>query len=609
MEKKYLKKLQLAPDKPGVYRMRDKEGEIIYVGKALNLKNRLKSYFTGTPADEKTRSLVENIDDFDYIITVSEYEALVLEANLIKKHRPHYNIRLKDDKQYPFIRISNEPFPRIFVTREQVKDGSQYFGPYTDSRAVRRTLRLIEWIFPIRTCALEIPEDRVIHDRPCMNYQMGKCPAPCVGYITKQEYRQTVTQIVRFLQGKDHEVAEAIRHRMQEYSDNLEFEKAAKMRDRLQHIEKLMASQNVYFTDEKDRDVIGLYIEGERAVASVLKVLSGKLLNREIHELENTADQSEAQLMAAFLQQYYAQVIDRSGDDSKLPYRIYIQNEPEDFEVINGWLKNRLVVPQRGDNRRLMLMARENAFNYVEELKLKYLRKKNRTIFPIQELKDKLGLPQLPRKIVCFDISTIQGSETVSSMVFSENGRMKKRNYRHYTMKTVTGQDDFASMEETLIRYLAKIDEQEKPDLIVIDGGKGQLGRAWKVLQNSGVEGIEMISLAKRIEEVFRPGSSESVILPRSSSALRLLIKVRDEAHHFAITFHRKKRSMRTLVSELDSVRGVGSEKKFLLLKMFGSVENLKKASPEQLMQVPGIGEKTAQHILDSLKAGKVTSE
>ncbi len=600
MEKKYLRKLQLAPNKPGVYRMRDKDGEIIYVGKALNLKNRLKSYFTGTPADEKTKSLVENIDDFDYIITVSEYEALVLEANLIKKHRPHYNIRLKDDKQYPFIRISNEPFPRIFVTREQVRDGSQYFGPYTDARAVRRTLRLIEWIFPIRTCTREIPEKEIIYERPCMNYQMGKCPAPCVGYVKKDEYKQTVVQIVRFLQGKDHEVAENIQQEMQEYSDNLEFEKAAKMRDRLMHIEKLMASQNVYFTDGKDRDVIGLYIEGERAVISVLKVLSGKLLNREIHELENAKDQSEAQLLAAFVQQYYSQIIDRDGT---LPYRIYVQNEPEEYETLNGWLKNRLVVPQRGDNRKLMLMARENAFNYVEELKLKNLRKKHRTIFPIQELKDKLGLPQLPRKIACFDISTIQGSETVSSMVFSENGRMKKRNYRHYTMKTVDGQDDFASMEETLTRYLAKIDEQEKPDLIVIDGGKGQLGRAWSVLQKSGVEGIEMISLAKRIEEVFRPGSSESVILPRSSSALRLLIKVRDEAHRFAITFHRKKRSMRTLVSELDTIKGVGSEKKFLLLKMFGSVENLRKASVEKLQQVPGIGEKTARYILETLNS------
>ena len=422
MEKKFLKKLQLAPDKPGVYRMRDKDGEIIYVGKALNLKNRLKSYFSGTPADEKTRSLVENIDDFDYIITVSEYEALVLEANLIKKHRPHYNVRLKDDKQYPFIRISNEPFPRIFVTREQVKDGSQYFGPYTDARAVRRTLRMIEWIFPIRTCTREIPENEILYERPCMNYQMGKCPAPCVGYVTKDEYRQTVAQIVRFLQGKDHEVADSLRQNMQQHSENLEFEKAAKMRDRLAHIEKLMASQNVYFTDGKDRDVIGLYIEGERAVISVLKVLSGKLLNREIHELENAKDQAEAQLLAAFVQQYYSQVMD------KLPYRIYVQNEPEDYETLNGWLKNRLIVPQRGDNRKLMLMARENAFNYVEELKLKHLRKKHRTIFPIQELKDKLGLPELPRKIACFDISTIQGSETVSSMVFSENGRMKKRN-------------------------------------------------------------------------------------------------------------------------------------------------------------------------------------
>ncbi len=605
MENKFLKKLALIPDKPGVYRMRNADGEIIYVGKALNLKNRVKSYFTGTPADEKTRSLVENIADFDYIITVSEYEALVLEANLIKQHRPHYNIRLKDDKQYPFIRITmGEPFPRVYVTREQVKNGSRYFGPYTDSRAVRRTIRLIEWIFPVRNCTREIPEDAVIYERPCMNYQMGKCPAPCVGYISKQDYRQTISQIIRFLQGKDQEVVEGIRQKMQEFSDKLEFEKAANMRDRLQHIESLMKSQNVFFSDGKDRDVVGLYIEGNRAVISVLKVLSGKLLNRELHELENAEEKTEAQLLTAFLQQYYSAMIDRNGIEN-LPYRIYLQSEPEDFDVLNGWLRNKLLVPQRGDNRKLMLMARENAFNYVEEMKLRYLRKKNRTIFPIQELKDRLGLPQLPRKIACIDISTIQGSDTVSSLVFFENGKMKKRHYRHYIMKTVQGQDDFASMGETLTRYLAKIDEQEKPDLIVIDGGKGQLNRAYGVLQKSGVEGIEMISLAKRIEEVFRPGKSESVILPRSSSGLRLLIRVRDEAHRFAITFHRKQRSMRTLVSELDNIKGLGNEKKFLLLKTFGSVENIRQSSSEQLTQVPGIGEKTAKYIIESLSSGK----
>ncbi len=382
---------------------------------------------------------------------------------------------------------------------------------------------------------------------------------------------------------------------MKEYSAKLNFEEAAKFRDKIGNIQKLNRSKNMFFTDEKNRDVIGVYQEGNKAAVAVLKILSGKLLNKEIYSLNNTEGTTLAQIMEAFLKQYYSSKL------KELPFRIFLQTEPEDLETLNKWLKNKLITPKKGDNKALITIARENAFNFVEEEKLKYLRKSNRTIFPIKELKDKLNLNKLPRKMICIDISTIQGTDTVSSLVFFENGKPKKKNYRHFIMKTVKGQDDFASMEETMKRYLIKIEENEKPDLIVIDGGKGQLNKSYNILKKMKIEEIEMISLAKRIEEVFLPGSKNSIILPRNSSALRVLVKIRDEAHRFAITFHRKRRKKRTLKSELDNIIGVGDLTKFALLKKFGSVDNIKNASITELISVKGIGKKNAGMILEYL--------
>ena len=591
-------KLKLLPVSPGVYIMKNASDKIIYIGKAKVLRNRVRSYFTGTHNDAKTIEMVSKIADLEYILTQTENQALELEANLVKKHQPKYNIQLKDDKRKPFIKITiKEPFPQVFVTRELKKDGSKYFyfGPYTDTKALRKTMRMLEWIFPIRTCTRSIPDGKPVFERACMNFQLGKCTAPCIGNISKEDYKKNVNALIQFVKGRNQEVINDLTARMKKCSDDLKFEEAAEIRDKIENVQKLNRSKNMFFTDEKNRDIIGVYQEGDKAAVAVLKILSGKLLNKEIYALNNTEGSSLHQIMEAFLKQYYASKLE------ELPFRIFLQVEPEDIETINKWLKNKLVIPKKGDNKTLISIAKENAFNFVEEEKLKYLRKSNRTIFPIKELKDKLGLKKLPRKMICIDISTIQGTDTVSSLVFFENGKPKKKNYRHFIMKTVKGQDDFASMEETMRRYLNKIDENEKPDVIVIDGGKGQLSKSYNILQEMKITDIEMISLAKRVEEVFLPNNKNSIILPRNSSALRVLIKIRDEAHRFAITFHRKRRKKRTLKSELDSISGVGEQTKFTLLKKFGSVENIGKASMVELMSVRGSGERSAKIILDYL--------
>ena len=590
-------KILLLPAKPGVYLMKNTTGKIIYVGKAKILKNRVRTYFSGKYQDLKTEQLVENISDLDYIITATEVDALVLENNLIKKNKPKYNIYLRDDKQYPFIKVTvKEPFPRIESTRKVLKDGSKYFGPYTDSRAIKKTLRMLEWIFPFRTCTRKIPSGKIMFDRPCINFQLRKCSGACVGKISREEYKKIISNILHFLNGRNTEVISNLKQEMQQESEKMNFEKAAQIRDKINNIYKLNRSHSMFFTDDKNRDVVGIYKEENKAAVAVLKILSGKLLNKEIYTIENAEDRKISEIIEAFLKQYYAEKIE------KLPHKIILQIKPDDFETLNSWLKNKLLIPQRGEMKALISISKENAFNYVEEQKLKYLRKSSRTIYPITELKEKLRLKKLPRKMACFDISTIQGTDTVASLVFFENGKPKKRNYRHYIIKTVQGQDDFASLSETLQRYLIKIDEQEKPDLIIIDGGKGQLSSAFGVLTQQKLDKIEMISLAKRMEEVFLPDNSESIILPRSSSALRLLINIRDEAHRFAITFHRKRRTSRTLTSELDKILGIGIETKFLLLKEFGSIKNIKNSPIEKLTEIKGIGEKTAKKILDGLK-------
>jgi excinuclease ABC subunit C len=592
-------KQKFLPEQPGVYLWRDKNAEIIYVGKALNLKNRIKSYLNLTLKDPKTEQLVKNIADLEYIITNSEADAFLLEATLIKKHRPKYNVMLKDDKRYPFVKVTiAEPFPRIFVSREPINDGSRYFGPYTDVRALRRTLRSFEWIFPIRTCNRTIP--RIKYKQPCINYQLGKCPAPCVGYITQSDYALIVNRLVRFFGGRYQEILEEFRTEMQLASTMLRFEDAAKLRDRIIAIERIQKRQSVFYNDDRNKDIVGFYQEDRLAICLILKMKEGTIVNQENYPLTNLEYENRENILSSFLQLYYA-------DKDELPEEILLPFEPAEYDKLNEWLHNRLQLPQRGEKTKLITMAKRNAFHLVEESKLAHLRKANRTIFPIQELKDALGLHSLPRKIVCMDISTIQGTDTVSSAVYFENGKPKKKYYRHFIIRSIDTQNDFAAMQETLSRFLLEVDKEPemKPDLIIIDGGKGQLSASVEALAQSAHPDIHLISLAKRAEEVFTPLSSVSIILPRSSSALRLLVTVRDEAHRFAINFHRKRRSKRTLESALEAIPGIGEQSKFLLLKELGSVDAISQASIESLIEIKGIGPITAEQIYNYFHPGE----
>jgi excinuclease ABC subunit C len=584
-------KLALLPEQPGVYLWKDKDGTIIYIGKALNLKHRIKNYLNPAGKDLKTEHLIKNIADLDYIITNSEADAFILEATLVKRYRPKYNIMLKDDKRYPFVKITvNEPFPRIFITRELLKDNAKYFGPYTEVRYLRNTLRDLEWIFPLRSCNRNIP--KIKYKQPCMNFQLGKCPAPCIGNISQKDYAKTVNQLLRFFNGRYTELLDELRTEMQNASAELRFEEAGKFRDRIIAIERIQKRQSVFNVEGGNIDIIGFYREEKRAVCVILKMKNGAIIHQENYPLTNLDYEEPDSILASFLQLYYA-------DREEMPEEVLLPFAPKDMDKLNSWLGNKLQIPQRGEKTKLIAMAKTNAFNIVEESKLAHLRKANRTIFPVQELKEALKLPKLPRKIVCMDISTIQGSDTVSSAVFFENGKSKKKYYRNFIIRSIETQNDYAAMQETMARFLTetKKEPQMKPDLIVIDGGKGQLSASEQILRASGINDISIIALAKRVEEVFVPGNEQSIILPRSSSALRLLINIRDEAHRFAISLHRKRRSSRTLESELESISGIGEKNKFLLLKELGSVENIANANKETLSKIKGIGPKIAEKI------------
>lgn len=592
-----LGKIKFLPEQSGIYIWKDKDGEVIYVGKAINLKNRIKSYLVDTAKDEKTTQLVKHIADLEYIIVNSNAEAYILESNLIKQYKPKYNIMLKDDKRYPFIKITlNEPFPRVIVTRELIKDGGKYFGPYTDTYSLRKTLRFLEWVFPIRNCKRIIPIDRIAFSRACMNYQMGKCPAPCVGYISKDEYMKIVRTMLNFFSGKHQEIMDEFRQEMNDASEAEKYEKAALWRDRILEMEKVQRRQSVFYADQRNVDIIGFYQELSIAFIVVLRMVNGKILHQESYPLSQIDDSSPEEILNAFLKLYYSQ-------KDELPNEILLPHCPADFEELDKWLSNKLVLPQRGEKTKLIAMAKKNAFHLVEEKKLAHLKKANRTIMPIQELKEKLNLPKLPRKMVCMDISTIQGTDTVSSAVFYENGKPKKKFYRHFIIRSIDTQNDFAAMAETMTRFLAETDKDPEmlPDLIIIDGGKGQLSSVQSILQDSGKD-ISLISLAKRVEEVFTPNSHDSVILARSSMSLRLITGIRDEAHRFAINFHRLRRSKRTLISELEEIEGIGEQTKFLLLKELGSVDAVRNASLEELIAIKGIGENTAQKIIEFFK-------
>jgi excinuclease ABC subunit C len=590
-------KITFLPDSPGVYLWKDVEGRVLYVGKAKRLRSRVRSYFGSDHAESvKTRALVRQVADLETIVVPSEAHALILEANLIKEYRPRFNIALRDDKSYPYVKVTvQEPFPRVFVTRRLVNDGARYFGPYTDVGAMRRALNVVKRIFTVRSCNYDMP--REMPERPCLDYHIGRCKAPCILAQSQAEYRAMIDEVLLYLEGRADEVTRRVRERMEEAAARLDFERAAELRDALKHLERLEEPTVVVEVEGGDRDVIGYARDGDDACVAIMRIRSGRLLAREHQFLENIEGEDDAAVLSAYIVRSYLSAQERASE-------LLVPFDFEDRELIEQSLTGtRVWVPQRGPRRQLIDLSEQNARHLLEEQKLSSFEAEERAADPVYELQRELGLQTLPRSLVCFDISTAQGTDTVASCVWFENGRPKRSEYRKFKIKSVAGTDDFASMREVVTRYFQRRVEEEKqlPDLVVIDGGKGQLAAARAALETLGLERLQTISLAKREEEIFLPGRGEPLHIARRSPALRLLQRARDEAHRFAITFNRKRRSMRTLTSELLKIPGVGPEKRRALLQAFGSVQGVREATEEAIAKIPGFSAKSARRILEAL--------
>jgi excinuclease ABC subunit C len=586
------------PDKPGVYLMKDVDGRVIYVGKAINLKNRVRSYFQSSRTHSaKVKVMVDHIVGLETIITSSELEALILESNLIKKHRPKYNIRLRDDKHYPYLRIDvQDQFPRVTIARQIKKDGARYFGPYTSAGAVYETLRMLKKLFPLRTCKRKIGEDK---GRPCLNYHIKRCLAPCDDKVDRVTYHQMIKEICLFLEGRQDDLIKKLRQRMLEASENLAFEHAAKLRDQLQAVEKVIEKQNINIPDANDQDAIGMGRSHVGTCMQVFFVRSGKLIGREHFLLEGEDGAEDQEVLTGFIKQYYARA-------AFIPKEILLPIEIEDHALISQWLaeqrgtKVSLEVPKRGTKRELINMAMENAREVLEQQQERLQHTEKQTSGAVRELQQYLHLSREPYRIECFDNSNIQGADPVSSMVVFEGGKPKKDDYRRFKIQTVQGANDFATMQEVVFRRY-KDAQPPLPDLIIIDGGKGQLHAARDVLRSVGMTHIPTYGLAKEFEHLFVEGNPEPIILPRHSAALYLVQRIRDEAHRFAITYHRQLRRKRNLASLLDEIEGVGPKRRKALYDHFGSFEKIKKATMEDLAKLPGISPALAVKIVEHL--------
>lgn len=597
-------KLQHLPDGPGVYLWKGADGSVIYVGKAKRLRSRVRSYFASDhPFSLKTQHLVRNIADLETIVVPTEAHALVLEANLIKEYHPKFNIALRDDKSYPYIKVTvNEPFARVFVTRRVTNDGAKYFGPYTDVGAMRRSLNVVKRIFTVRSCNYDMP--REMPERPCLDFFIQRCKAPCVFKQTQTEYAAMIDEVILFLEGRSDEVVRRVRDRMELAASSLDFERAAELRDVLLHLERMEEPTVVLRVEGGDRDVIGYARDGDDAVVALLRIREGKLLAREHRFMENVDGEDDGDVLRLYLAGSYIGMPERASE-LVLPFDF------PDRELLEESLPDQKIhIPQRGVRRDLIDLAEQNARHLLEELKLASAESDVRAGEPVYELARELALHKLPRTMVCFDISTTQGTDTVGSCVFFENGRAKRGEYRKFKVKTVVGTDDFASMHEVVTRYFNRriADEKQLPDLVVIDGGKGQLSAAHDALESIGLGDRPLISLAKREEEIFVWGRAEPLRLSRRSGALRLLQQIRDEAHRFAVTFNRKRRSMRTVTSELLSIPGVGPVKRRQLIKTFGSVQGVRDASLDEIAALPGFTKVSAQRLKDQLAASDATA-
>jgi excinuclease ABC subunit C len=591
------------PTRPGVYLLKDGRGEILYVGKAKNLRTRVRSYFRGDDAPVKTLELVRRVRDVETLVGGSEGEALILEANLIKEHHPRFNVQLRDDKSYPYIKVTvGEPFPRVYVTRRLVEDGSRYFGPYTSVGHIRQALEVVKRLYTVRSCRYDLPEEHPL--RPCLDYHIGRCKAPCVGYQTEAEYRGMIGEIIQVLEGDTEEIRQDAERRMRAAAQTLDFEGAARLRDVLHGLDVMAREQRVQKLGGGDVDVVGLARDGELAVAVVMEIRGGRLIGRRTQRVTGIQGEDEASLLGAFASRYYL----GRGEEGvrQLPRAVLFPAAFPDREVLEGVLTDaaerlvRLHVPLRGEKRRLVELASTNARHVLEDRVTASAYSADRADEALYSLQDRLDLKVVPRLIACFDISHTQGAETVASAVVFENAEPKKSEYRHMRIRGEWGNDDFRSMQEAVTRYFSRRSTEAKPlpDLALIDGGKGQLSAAAEALSALGFGDVQVAALAKRDEEVFLPGRAEPVRLERRDRALHVLQRVRDEAHRFAVSYNRKLRSRRTLRSDLSAIPGIGPRRQQALLSRFGSVRALKDASPEEIARVPGFSDALAARVL-----------
>ncbi|MCL0029236.1 excinuclease ABC subunit UvrC [Dehalococcoidia bacterium] len=614
--RKFDERLRATPTEPGVYLMRDSSGRVLYVGKAVSLRHRISSYFAGpTALPRKIRQMVRKAADFEFIVTESEQEALILECNLIKEHQPGYNARLKDDKSYPFIKIDlTEDFPLVYVTRRVANDGARYFGPYASATSVRRTLALLKKLFPYRSCTKAITGN---DPRPCLDYYIHRCAGPCIGAVDRGQYAEIIDQVALFLDGQTGKIVNGIQRRMDEAAEKLEFEKAAVLRDQIQAIEKVHEGQKVLHLSSENLDVIAA-AQGKRdSWIEVFFIRQGKLIGRDNFLMHGTDEDEPAEILSAFIKQFY-------DTTTYMPPRILVQRRPDDQESIQEWLSAKrrarvqIHVPVRGEKRKLMQMVADNATQALEQLNIRRIHEDTSSSAAMTELQEALSLPNLPQRIECYDISNIQGTNSVGSMVVFENGRPLTSHYRRFKIKAVEGIDDYAMMREVLTRRFKRLSETEKqvpdhstnstkederaawvviPDLVLIDGGKGHLGAALQVFLELGIDSVPLASIAKENEELFVPYSQEGILLPRNSQGLFLVQRVRDEAHRFAITFHRQRRSRKSVQSALDLVSGIGPKRKRMLLRRFGSIKGIREASLEEIAAVPGMTMRSAQSL------------
>src|SRR5438445_1942080 len=599
-------KIARVPDRPGVYVYRDGKQQVLYVGKAASLRSRVRSYFQESrPRDPKTDALVRQIRDLEYIVTDNELEALMLEANLVRRHRPRYNIILRDDKHYPFLKLTtNEEFPRLVVARKVQHDGARYYGPFYPATAMRETLRLTRQLFPLRTCSITIDGSL---ERPCIQYAIHRCNAPCTGWETREGYARTVDDVAHFLEGRDEELARRLTKEMEEAAAELKFERATVLRDQIQSLNKVRERQKIISTDDVDQDVVGVVRQGSDACVELFFVRKGRLVGQEPFFFDKVAGWTDGEILSAFVRQFYGKAVTPAPE-------ILLSEELPEAELTGEWLSTlaerrvQVLAPQRGSKRQFVAMAEANA---AIALQNRLLSRDNRQQLVLEELQRALDLPGLPNRIEGYDISNIQGTEQVGSMVVWENGGMKKDDYKRFKIRTVSGADDFGSLREVLGRRFGRALEQGSvlPDLVLIDGGRGQLNVGLQVLQELGLDYIPVAALAKQQEEVYVGDSREPLLLDPTSPALHTLQKIRDEAHRFAITYHKKLRGQRTIQSALDAIPGVGPTIRTSLLKTLGSARRVRESSVAELAAVPKVTPKMAQKIYEHFHAPEAAAE